>query len=519
MNKFGKTRTSILTCLILLLVFFYFIGCGNDELLQSIWVEVLGVNFTASPTSGVARLTVNFTDTSSGEVTAWEWDFDNDGTVDSTEQNPTYRFHSPGTYSVRLRTKAHGASVDLVKQDLIHVTLGIPEKHTVVSVFYDVSSIAVADIDGDGAQDVVGGAESTLLDQSTEALRWFRNTDGLGTQWNAYDIDLNSEAYAIYTVDLDKDDDIDIVIAGDDTGVGSFWDTRWWENGNGLGTSWTAHDIGMAGGDKAVYVADLDNDGDLNAVSAGWGGDRITWFDYSGDEPWDSYDVTEGSMDNRCPYAKSVVAAHIDGDQYLDIIAMGSDDIRWWKNMNNTSFWPVHNISGGYDSDVDIAYSVQAADVDGDGDIDAISSSPGNAPSYDGELVWWENSAGDGSSWQRYPIDAEVNGASLYPADIDGDGDIDVLGVGSNYNFQQTPPVPTESYIAWWENSDGLGTSWVEHPIETDTSYNRASAALVADVDSDGDLDVLATVPNYDYSTPSDPQPAGGYIAWWEILK
>jgi PKD repeat protein len=512
MNKFGKTGASLLTCSILLFVLLYFIGCGNDELLQSIWVEVLGVNFIASPTSGVARLTVNFTDTSSGEVTAWEWDFDNDGTIDSTEQNPTYRYHSPGTYSVRLRTRAHGANVDVVKQDLIQVTLGTPEKHTVTNSFEEVTSIGVADIDGDGDQDVIGGAEGATI-----TLRWFRNDDGAGTLWSTNNTTVSSatNAYSVFAIDFDGDSDTDIVEAGDDGGAD---DTNWWENTNSLGTSWTEHGIGMAGGDKAVYAADLDNDGDMNAVSAGWGGDRITWFDYIGSS-WNPHDITDNGNDEGCSWAKSLTAVHIDGDNLLDILAIGGGGIYWWKNMNNTNYWPRYPIADNYVSDWTIVYSVQAADIDGDGDNDAVSSSPGDWPNYDGELAWWENTAGDGSSWQRHPIDAEVNGASLYPADIDGDGDIDVLGVGSNYDFKLTPPEPTSSYIAWWENIDGLGTSWEEHTVETDTSYNRASAAWVADVDSDGDLDVLAAVPNYDYTIPSTPIPAGGYIAWWEILK
>ncbi len=61
-----------------------------------------GVNFTAVPTSGVRPLTVQFTDTSSGSPTAWAWDFDNNGTVDSTQQNPTHTYTVAGTYTVKL---------------------------------------------------------------------------------------------------------------------------------------------------------------------------------------------------------------------------------------------------------------------------------------------------------------------------------------------------------------------------------------------------------------------------------
>ena len=61
--------------------------------------------FTANTTSGQAPLSVKFTDlsTASGTtITSWEWDFDNDGTVDSTDQNPVYTYTENGTYTVKL---------------------------------------------------------------------------------------------------------------------------------------------------------------------------------------------------------------------------------------------------------------------------------------------------------------------------------------------------------------------------------------------------------------------------------
>jgi len=59
-------------------------------------------SFTATPTSGVAPLQVQFTDTSANSPTSWQWDFENDGTVDSTLRNPSWSFAQAGTYSVRL---------------------------------------------------------------------------------------------------------------------------------------------------------------------------------------------------------------------------------------------------------------------------------------------------------------------------------------------------------------------------------------------------------------------------------
>ncbi|MCR9248747.1 MAG: PKD domain-containing protein [bacterium] len=62
--------------------------------------------FSADRTGGGSPLTVNFMDqsysSSAGGVTGWAWDFDNDGTIDSTLQNPTHTFTNCGSYDVAL---------------------------------------------------------------------------------------------------------------------------------------------------------------------------------------------------------------------------------------------------------------------------------------------------------------------------------------------------------------------------------------------------------------------------------
>jgi trimeric autotransporter adhesin len=78
-------------------------------------------SFTASPTTGTAPLAVNFTDTSTGSPTAWAWDFQNDGSVDSTAQNPMFTYTAPGTYSVKLTVSNDAGSNSLTKTNYITV--------------------------------------------------------------------------------------------------------------------------------------------------------------------------------------------------------------------------------------------------------------------------------------------------------------------------------------------------------------------------------------------------------------
>ncbi|MDF1553743.1 MAG: PKD domain-containing protein [Deferrisomatales bacterium] len=66
--------------------------------------------FIASPLTGEVPLPVAFLDQSTGTITSWAWDFDNDGTPDSTAQNPSFTYGSPGTYTIALTVTGPGGT-------------------------------------------------------------------------------------------------------------------------------------------------------------------------------------------------------------------------------------------------------------------------------------------------------------------------------------------------------------------------------------------------------------------------
>ena len=85
--------------------------------------SVLDAEFEADVVTGSAPLTVQFTDESIGNPVYWLWDFDNDGTTDSMEQNPTWAYTEIGTYSVSLTVYDNSSSMDIeLKTDYIEVT-------------------------------------------------------------------------------------------------------------------------------------------------------------------------------------------------------------------------------------------------------------------------------------------------------------------------------------------------------------------------------------------------------------
>jgi len=104
---------------------------GTDYKLATIYVLVKPqpvlptANFSSNVSSGYAPLDVQFND-SSKNATRWNWDFENDGKIDSTDRNPMHTYSSAGTYTVNLTAinsngtdSTFGTITVLVKPELV----------------------------------------------------------------------------------------------------------------------------------------------------------------------------------------------------------------------------------------------------------------------------------------------------------------------------------------------------------------------------------------------------------------
>ena len=85
--------------------------------------EPLQAEFEArSWQTAVAPGTIQFRDRSSGNIVSWEWDFDGDNIVDSTEQSPSFTYTDPGIYAVSLTIKDTNANTDTkIKDEFIRI--------------------------------------------------------------------------------------------------------------------------------------------------------------------------------------------------------------------------------------------------------------------------------------------------------------------------------------------------------------------------------------------------------------
>jgi len=91
---------------------------------------VLDAGFSASPLEGVAGVTeFTFTDATTGGTPSYnyEWDFDNDGTVDSTTASPTHIYASAGTCTVSFTVTDASGNTDIEsKENHITITAATP---------------------------------------------------------------------------------------------------------------------------------------------------------------------------------------------------------------------------------------------------------------------------------------------------------------------------------------------------------------------------------------------------------
>jgi PKD repeat protein len=91
----------------------------SSESWSFVVLDTLLTRFSANPTSGIAPLSVNFTDRSIGKPTVWNWDF-GDGSGD-TVQNPMHTYSDTGYFDVKLVVSNQQGTDSLVKPDYIKV--------------------------------------------------------------------------------------------------------------------------------------------------------------------------------------------------------------------------------------------------------------------------------------------------------------------------------------------------------------------------------------------------------------
>jgi len=164
-----------------------------------------------------------------------------------------------------------------------------------------------------------------------------------------------------------------------------------------------------------------------------------------------------------------IATADFDNDGDMDLV-VASDmqrGVEWFENTDGLGTVSLPK----YISEITDVRGIYCSDLDSDSDIDIII-----IQNY--TIIWFKNDGQGNFSSEEIITDEIINGVQCFITDIDGDNDNDILSASANDNK-----------IAWYENTDGLGTFGPQQIICDTSSF--ANIVFAADIDNDGDNDVI----------------------------
>lgn len=351
----------------------------------------------------------------------------------------------------------------------------IASEHVIATYAGRTVTVVAVDLDGDGDTDVVSGLLGSPF--YGDRVVWFENDGATSPSWVPRTVSpAGTRASALVAADLDGDGDTDVLAALNDIN-----DIVWYKNNGTTPPSFSKSNISVnAGSPRSLFATDIDGDSDIDILVAASLDDSIVYYDNDGANPpsWTKTAISTVAFNTR-----SVFAADIDGDRDMDAISTSDTElpwpnsfkISWYENDGATPpAWTDHTVA----TIGSLPKHVIAEDFDGDGDKDLITASNG----VNSKLSWWKNDGATPPSWTEYPVSTTTGyTSSLAATDIDGDGDTDIL---STSVFDDT--------VIRYDNSGGIPPSWAEHLVST--TADGAAKVSTADVDGDGDTDVLAAL-------------------------
>lgn len=333
-------------------------------------------------------------------------------------------------------------------------------------------SIQLGDVDDDGDLDLIGISGGTTA-------RLFKN-NGVGTYIEEQNGFINDPVENIRFVDIEGDNDLDVFVIRNisTTGIDRVYDI--YEN-NGAG-GFTKHQIsGITTNFNNVNSAlqfafgDVDGDNDMDMTISG----LTTQFSakiwrYDGNYTYSQlFSGILQAVDGKTEFAD----LDNDGDQDLLVIGQNLNGAVYHKYFNSGTgtftLGNVDSLEGAFFGDFDLG------DVDGDGDLDAVQV--GSNRSTGVMATHRNNGAGHYSSYFGVPAANYTVFSTVKFADFDNDGDLDIVGACMS---------ATPDMNIFLNSGTGQLSPMNGQPFGT---VNFRPEIQVGDIDGDTDMDIVLT--------------------------
>lgn len=349
--------------------------------------------------------------------------------------------------------------------------------------------VVVGDVDNDGINDLV-----RVAGIKGEAMTLFKfDKNGKYKKYPLLDkINFRGDRLALY--DIDQDGDLDLL-----TGIGNndadgkeiSLDVVWVENPfprrYTRSGSWKIHKIGnQKDYIKDIDVADFDRDGKPDVITRA--NEKTAIYFQSSPQKWQNDVVIEHESH------EGMDIGDLDKDGDTDIILNGF----WYETPEKARVaadYKKHIFDPKWFTKVDNSWrdnnaAIKVVDMDEDGLLDILIS---HSELTGFPISLYMASSIEGVKEDRW-IEIQVAEAfdfcqTLDAADIDNDGDLDILAAKFRRNpaegsqFTNDPPYPIVIYY----NTDGTARSWKEHRVANDGMY----AGALADLGSNGSMDIV----------------------------
>ena len=313
-----------------------------------------------------------------------------------------------------------------------------------------------------------------------------QDIEAAGPAWRLHIVDGSSHgADGVKLADINGDGRLDIATGWEEGGL-----TRVYlhPGHDQVKTEWPAVTVGETPGAEDAVFVDLDADGAADVVTCTERGTKTVFVHWS---PTDRGDLLDPAKWEQAPIPASqdkmqwmfAWPMQLDGKHGIDLIAGGKGpgaQIGWFQapsNARDLSAYRWRPIS-----DAGWVMSLWQRDMDGDGDLDIVTSD--RYGSLRG-CRWLENpgpGAAQTKPWENHfmgATDKEV--LSMTMADLDGDGFEDALVAVKDYK------------VLYLRRLDATGRKWETHEISADFNAGNTRAVAVGDLNGDERPDLALT--------------------------